>query len=211
MRSSARRARRSAPTPAPPRRSSGGHTTRCGTWGGVDETKAAIVLQRHFVRRVSAPAVQWPTVGSAALGTGGGLDRRLSSPTRWRGPVSLTYCPECLKKQQRISELEEEVVQLKARLRYQERIAAEGPFGSSTPSSKVPIKPSALPERQARRGGGRPGHAGHGRGVRRRRLSGRRGGRPDCSPCAGAESRRAGIGSGRTTRRARRGVAPLDG
>jgi transposase len=67
--------------------------------------------------------------------------------------MSLTYCPECLKKQQRINELEEELAAAKSRLRYQERTAAEGPFGSSTPSSKVPIKPSALPERQARRGG----------------------------------------------------------
>jgi hypothetical protein len=77
--------------------------------------------------------------------------------------MSLTYCPECLKKQQRINDLEEELAATKSRLRHQERTAAEGPFGSSTPSSKVPIKPSALPERQARRGGAKPGHAGHGR------------------------------------------------
>jgi len=77
--------------------------------------------------------------------------------------MSLTYCPECLKKQQRINELEEENRCLKARLKYQERTASEGPFGSSTPSSKRPVKPSALPERQARRGGARPGHAGQGR------------------------------------------------
>ena len=77
--------------------------------------------------------------------------------------MSLTYCTECLKKQQRINDLEEEMAALKGRLRHQERTAVEGPFGSSTPSSKVPIKPSALPERQARRGGARPGHAGHGR------------------------------------------------
>jgi transposase len=77
--------------------------------------------------------------------------------------MSLTYCPECLRKQQRISDLEEENRCLKARLKYQERTASEGPFGSSTPSSQVPIKSSALPERQARRGGARPGHAGHGR------------------------------------------------
>jgi transposase len=77
--------------------------------------------------------------------------------------MSLTYCPECLKKQQRINDLEEEIAALKGRLRHQERTAAEGPFGSSTPSSKVPIRPSALPERQARRGGARPGHTGHGR------------------------------------------------
>jgi len=75
----------------------------------------------------------------------------------------LFYCPACLEKQRRINELEEEVRLLKDRLRYQERTAKEGPFGSSTPSAKVPIKPSALPERQARKGGGRVGHPGHGR------------------------------------------------
>jgi transposase len=59
--------------------------------------------------------------------------------------------------------LEEEVAALKGRLRHQERTAVEGPFLSSTPSSKVPLKLSALTERQARRGGGTMGHAGHGR------------------------------------------------
>jgi transposase len=77
--------------------------------------------------------------------------------------VTLTYCPECLKKQQRINDLEEENARLKARLRYQERTRKEGAFGLSTPSSKVPVKPDSLAERQARRGGGRKGHAGHGR------------------------------------------------
>jgi transposase len=75
----------------------------------------------------------------------------------------LSYCPACLEKQRRINELEEEVLLLKDRLRYQERTAKEGPFGSNTPSAKVPIKPSALPERQARKGGARVGHPGHGR------------------------------------------------
>jgi len=77
--------------------------------------------------------------------------------------MALSYCQACLDKQRRIDDLEEEVRLLKARLRYQERTVAEGPFGSSTPSSKVPIKPSSLPERQARVGGGRIGHHGHGR------------------------------------------------
>jgi transposase len=59
--------------------------------------------------------------------------------------------------------LEEEVRLLKDRIRYQERTAKEGPFGSSTPSSKVPVKPSSLSDLQARKGGGRAGHPGHGR------------------------------------------------
>jgi transposase len=75
----------------------------------------------------------------------------------------MSYCPACLDKQRQIDDLKEENRLLKGRLRYQERTAAEGPFGSSTPSSKVPVKPSSLPERQARKGGGRPGHKGHGR------------------------------------------------
>ena len=77
--------------------------------------------------------------------------------------MALTYCPACLDKQRQIADLQEEVRLLKDRLRHQERTVAEGPFGSSTPSSKIPLKPSSLAERQARRGGGRVGHNGHGR------------------------------------------------
>ena len=74
-------------------------------------------------------------------------------------------CASCLEKQRRIDELEEEVVRLKANLRYQQRQATEGVFGSSTPSSKRPVKANTLAERQARRGGARPGHVGHGRSA----------------------------------------------
>ena len=62
-----------------------------------------------------------------------------------------------------IDRQKEEIVRLKARLRYQERTAKEGPFGSSTPSAKIPIKPNTTPESSQRRGGARPGHPGHGR------------------------------------------------
>lgn len=72
-------------------------------------------------------------------------------------------CAGCLQKQRRIDALEEQVKRLRDRLRYQQRTAREGPFGSSTPSAKIPIKPNSLAERQARRGGGQPGHPGHGR------------------------------------------------
>jgi hypothetical protein len=68
-----------------------------------------------------------------------------------------------LKKQQQIDRLREENARLKDRLAYQERTAREGPFGSSTPSSKIPIKPGAAPAQPPRRGGARPGHRGHGR------------------------------------------------
>lgn len=77
----------------------------------------------------------------------------------------IRICAGCLKKQQRIDELEEEVVRLKANLRYQQRQTTEGVFGSSTPSSKRPVKANTLAERQTRRGGARPGHVGHGRSA----------------------------------------------
>lgn len=73
------------------------------------------------------------------------------------------YCPDCLEKQVKIDTLEAEVERLKAKLRYQERTSMEGFFGSSTSSAKVPIKPNSLADRQARRGGARQGHTGHGR------------------------------------------------
>jgi len=68
-----------------------------------------------------------------------------------------------LKQQQEIDRLGEENARLKDRLRYQERTAREGAFGSSTPSSKIPLKPGAPPAASPRPGGARPGHRGHGR------------------------------------------------
>jgi transposase len=62
-----------------------------------------------------------------------------------------------------IDQLQAEIVRLKARLRHQERTAKEGPFGSSTPSAKIPLKANTPPEGSQRRGGAKPGHRGHGR------------------------------------------------
>jgi len=62
-----------------------------------------------------------------------------------------------------IDRLQQENARLKARLRYQERTAKEGPFGSSTPSAKVPLKANTPLESSHRRGGAKPGHRGHGR------------------------------------------------
>jgi transposase len=62
-----------------------------------------------------------------------------------------------------IDQLQQEIARLKAKLRYQERTAKEGPFGSSTPSAKIPLKPNTPQENLPRRGGAKPGHRGHGR------------------------------------------------
>jgi transposase len=75
----------------------------------------------------------------------------------------MTYCKQCLEKQQEINELQEELVLLKAKLRYQQRTVKEGFFGSSTPSAKVPVKPNSSAAHKRNRGGGKPGHKGHGR------------------------------------------------
>jgi len=74
-----------------------------------------------------------------------------------------SYCKECIKKQQEINDLQEQIASLKSKLHHQERTAKDGFFGSSTPSSKVPIKPSGSTECQHNHGGGKPGHKGHGR------------------------------------------------
>ena len=75
----------------------------------------------------------------------------------------LHYCPDCLRKQQVIDRLTQENKRLKDRLRYQERTAREAPFGSSTPSARLPIKSNSLEDNQKKKGGAKPGHAGNGR------------------------------------------------
>jgi len=74
-----------------------------------------------------------------------------------------SYCKECLNKQQQINDLQAEVASLKNKLCYQERTAKEGYFGSSTPSSKIPVKPNGCTELRCNHGGGKVGHKGHGR------------------------------------------------
>lgn len=76
--------------------------------------------------------------------------------------MAINGCPICLRKQRRIDELEEENQRLRERLRVQRRREAEGFFGSSTPSSRKPMKPnSEQKERKPR--GAKPGHKGNGR------------------------------------------------
>jgi len=78
------------------------------------------------------------------------------------GVMAINGCPICLHKQRRIDELEEEVRRLQTKLRYQERQGQEGFFGSSTPSSKIPVKSNTEPKQKKPRGA-RPGHKGVGR------------------------------------------------
>jgi transposase len=71
------------------------------------------------------------------------------------------YCPGCFEKQRKIDQLLEENRLLKEKVRYQERKAAEGFFGSSTPSAKIPVKPDRNAQRKPK--GAKRGHKGAGR------------------------------------------------
>ena len=53
-------------------------------------------------------------------------------------------CAGCLAKQRVIDRQGEEIIQLKQKLRLRERKVTEGFFGSSTPSSQIPVKANAL-------------------------------------------------------------------
>lgn len=77
--------------------------------------------------------------------------------------MGINACPLCLAKQREIDELKDQVKGLKRKLRMHERKDKDGFFGSSTPSSKRPVKPNT--ERQEKKPkGARPGHQGNGRG-----------------------------------------------
>jgi transposase len=75
----------------------------------------------------------------------------------------MAYCKGCIEKDLKIEELKETIKSLQAKLNYRQRKEAEGFFGASTPSSKVPFKENAPEEKRNRKGGGVPGHTGHGR------------------------------------------------
>lgn len=77
--------------------------------------------------------------------------------------MSRAFCPGCWEKQRTIDQLREENQRLKAQVRYRERQAMEGAFGSSTPSARRPLKANSAPEQQGRKGGAKRGHPGHGR------------------------------------------------
>lgn len=72
-------------------------------------------------------------------------------------------CEGCLEKQRVIDRQFEEIGRLKQKLHLNRRNESEGFFGSSTPSSQVPVKANSVAEKRAKKGGGQPGHRGVGR------------------------------------------------
>jgi transposase len=77
--------------------------------------------------------------------------------------VNRSFCEGCFEKQRRIDELTEENERLKQALHYRQRRENEGFFGSSTPSSKVPVKTNTAEEPAPKPRGAKQGHRGHGR------------------------------------------------
>ena len=76
----------------------------------------------------------------------------------------LNYCNTCFDKQRTIDRLQVENQRLRDKLRIRDR-QADGYFGSSTPSSQIPVKANSLEENQKKRGGAVHGHSGHGRAA----------------------------------------------
>lgn len=87
----------------------------------------------------------------------------------YQTPKSKDYgvnnCEGCLEKQRIIDRQFEEIQQLKQKLQVNQRKSKIGFFGSSTPSSQIPVKANSLAENQAKQGGGKIGHAGVGRQI----------------------------------------------
>lgn len=76
--------------------------------------------------------------------------------------MGINACPLCLEKPRQIDDLKDENRRPKEALRRKERKEEEGIFGSSTPSSKKPIKGNTE-KKESKARGARPGHKGRGR------------------------------------------------
>ena len=77
----------------------------------------------------------------------------------------VNLCEGCFEKQRLIDRQFEEIQQLKQKLNVNQRRLKDGFFGSSTPSSQVPLKANSLAENQLKKGGAKVGHQGFGRQV----------------------------------------------
>lgn len=73
------------------------------------------------------------------------------------GDYGVNNCESCLEKQRVIDRQFEEIQRLKKKININRRTGLQGFFGSSTPSSQVPVKANSLAENQAKKGGGQIG------------------------------------------------------
>lgn len=77
--------------------------------------------------------------------------------------VGANSCQACLDKQREIDRLKQQIQYLREQLSKQKRKDKAGLFGSSTPSSQLPVKPNSKDDASAKRGGAKVGHKGIGR------------------------------------------------
>jgi transposase len=75
----------------------------------------------------------------------------------------MNTCNSCLEKDIKIYNLTQENERLKKLLQSQNKKNKEGVFGSSTPSSQIPIKENTKNNKQNKNGGAKIGHKGYGR------------------------------------------------
>ena len=80
-----------------------------------------------------------------------------------RHNYGVNTCQGCFEKQREIDRLKEEVQQLRVKLSAKKRKDQEGFFGSSTPSSQIPVKANSSEARVKKQGGAKLGHQGNGR------------------------------------------------
>ena len=112
-------------------------------------------------------------LGVSLLEGGFGVSMRPSKVVLTRDPEGIRVmameglcvgiCNACLAKQLEIDRLQEQVVCLKAQLRYRTKQQQEGFFGSSTPSAKKPVKANTPKPSSGKKRGAQQGHPGHGR------------------------------------------------
>jgi transposase len=77
--------------------------------------------------------------------------------------LSRLFCNECVNRQIEIDRLRKENESLRNENYKLKKRLKEGYFGSSTPSSKKPVKKNAIAVEMRRQGGAKKGHKGHGR------------------------------------------------
>ena len=77
--------------------------------------------------------------------------------------VNLNLGQGRVEKQRTLDRLKQENQNLREKVHRRERQAEAGPFGSSTPSAKIPVKANRAEEQSSKPGGAKPGHTGHGR------------------------------------------------
>lgn len=73
------------------------------------------------------------------------------------------HCEDCFSKQRQIDLLNQEIESLREKLKYRKRREKDGFFGSSTPSSKRPVKANTTSSEEPKPKGAKAGHDGHGR------------------------------------------------